>query len=79
MMNDNHKLRAEDPSSVQVLRNILTAAEAAYEPDDWDGRLWADPSTTAASTVPMLWTPYPIRRPREHHWHNSRRILGVAR
>ena len=42
MMYDDHKLRAGDPASVQVLRNILTAAEAAYEPDDWDGRLWAD-------------------------------------
>ena len=41
-MNDDKKLRAHDPASVQVLRNILTAAEAAYEPEDWDGRLWAD-------------------------------------
>jgi hypothetical protein len=42
MMNDDDKLRADDPASVQVLRNILTAAEAAYEPEDRDGRLWAD-------------------------------------
>jgi hypothetical protein len=43
MMNGDDMWRlVDDPASVQVLRDILTAPESAYDPEGWDGRLWAD-------------------------------------
>jgi hypothetical protein len=43
MKNGDDKWRlADNPASVQVLRDILAAAESAYDPEGWDGRLWAD-------------------------------------
>jgi hypothetical protein len=43
MMDGDDRCRlVDDPASVQVLRNILTAAECAYDPEGWDGRVWAD-------------------------------------
>ncbi len=43
MMTGNDMWRlVDDPASVQVLRDILTAAECAYDPEGWDGRVWAD-------------------------------------
>ncbi len=63
MMNGDDKWRlAEDPASVQVLRDILAAAESAYDPDgSWDVA-WADVVDRGpVTTVAMPWASYPIR------------------
>jgi hypothetical protein len=77
MMNDDNKLRAP---SVQVLREILAAAEAAFEPDDWDGRLWADtidhrgefrPAALDALSDPMAQSIIGSIRDGFSVWHDS--------
>jgi hypothetical protein len=70
----------EDPASVQVLRDILIAAESAYDPEGWDGRLWADvvdPRTGdyRRDALSMLSDPKPERAYR----HDSQRLSGRRR
>jgi hypothetical protein len=81
-MNGDDKARWADPASVQTLRDILTAAESAYEPEDWDGRVWADvigqtgaflPDALAALSDPMAESIIGVIRDGFSEWDDSPR------
>jgi hypothetical protein len=72
--------RADDPAAVQVLRDILTVAESAYEPEDWDGRVWADaidnrgayrPDALDALSDPMAESIIGVIRDGFSVWHDN--------